>query len=299
MAQRTRRENRPSATTPEQNAMAREMFNLLYADLRAQDQAAVDKALSGASQVNPETPGDPTSGTSEPSTDGDSPTENPTADPPPAGSPGGTTAEPFTVDTAHVRTWAQAHPTLAPDLPNHGRLPEHVRTAYLAEFPGHVIAAAEGKKSKTPAPLVPIPEDAISFDEVPEEEWESHPLSPAPVVREAWQVRFDNRVKDVYDRWVAAGKPEVRKAPRDRIAIPPEFGAAARKALMSAGTLHKVLVKIQPVSHDPQGRQVIVFTAMDRPAKPKPEEKPETKPEPSDAEKTAMDEAKTENDAAA
>lgn len=289
--------------------MAREMFNLLYADLRAQDQAAVDKALSSASQgpesgidlarrIQEQQEADPTSGTSEPSTDGDSPTENPTAD---AGSedtsPAAGTADekPVTVDTAHVRTWAQAHPTLAPDLPNHGRLPEHVRTAYLAEFPGHVIAAAEGKKSKTPAPLVPIPEDAISFDEVPEEEWESHPLSPAPVVREAWQVRFDNRVKDVYDRWVAAGKPEVRKAPRDRIAIPPEFGAAARKALMSAGTLHKVLVKIQPVSHDPQGRQVIVFTAMDRPAKPK----SETKPEPSDAEKAAMDEVKTENDAAA
>jgi hypothetical protein len=141
------------------------------------------------------------------------------------------------------------------------------------------------RKRVKPLLLCRIPEDEINFGEVPEEEWESHPLSPAPVVRKAWQIRFDNQVEDVHKRWIAAGKPEIRKAPRDRIAIAPQYGPAVRKALQSAGTLHKVLVKIQPVAYDAHGRQVIVFTAVDKEtAKPKPEEKPEEKPEPANAE---------------
>jgi hypothetical protein len=294
MAQRTRREATRSFNL-EQDAMARELYGRKYTLLNEEEAAAVDTALSA------EAPEGPTSGTSEPSGTGDLPTEDPTADTPTAGSndTGGDAADPSapttpdsaadaespgssqpeanasgqpanTVTTAEVREWAQSRF----QVPSHGRLTSEARDAYLAEHPGITIVTPPGKTSK---PLIPVPDDVISFEEVPEGEWESHPLSDGPTPRDPAQIRFDDRVKAVHDKWIAAGRPEVRKAPRDRIAVDPKYGPAIRRMLGSAATHHKVQVKVQPVSHDQHGRQVIVFTAIDKPTV-KVAEKPKPKP---------------------
>jgi hypothetical protein len=310
MAQQTRR-TRPSdheTASPEQNALARETFGRPYNRLTEAEKGTIEETL------NPPAPdADPTSGTSGPSTDGASPTDEtpdptvPQADPSVSSASDGDAdtgpnASPVindakTATTAEVREWAKAHADEFQGVPEHGRLPEDVRVKFLIAHPGHEIVQPKGKGSKTAAPLKPIPLDAIAFEEVPEDEWGTHPLSEGPAPREAFQIQFDDRVKALHTKWVEAGRPVIRNAPRDRIAISQEYAPAVRKALQSAGTLHKFLVKVQPPVNQPDGRQVIVFTVMD---KPKPEKaKTETKPEPTEAEKAAMDEAKTENDAAA
>lgn len=287
MAQNTRRGNRPAehvTVTPEQNAMARELYNMPYPDLRKEDREAVDTALTAEVNTPEDVTGEGSIQLPSPAA-GDT---DPTGDSSSADSQGVTAPESGAkVTPADVRTWAQLpeNVTQFQGVPSHGRLPEEITTAYKAAHPGHEIVSAPSNGSSNKA-LIAVPEDAVAFEEVPEDEWGSHPLADRPMAppRDAVQVRFDERVKAIYDKWVAAGKPPVEKAPRDRIRIDPKYGPATRRMLGAAATFHKVALKAQPIVHDQEGRQVIVFTAIDKPVKPKPEEKPEEKPEPATAE---------------
>lgn len=132
------------------------------------------------------------------------------------------------------------------------------------------VPATEGEKPKrkyTKSPVQDIPTDEIpAMEIVPETEWASHPLTPG-ATRKPGQIRIDNDVKALHAEWVKAGKPEIRKAPRARYTVTPELAPAYRKMITSAGTLHNLYVKVNPSVHTQDGKEVLVFTAMDRQAK--------------------------------
>lgn len=120
---------------------------------------------------------------------------------------------------------------------------------------------AKGEKNPV---LAPVPLDLIEAEEVPEDEWASHPLAAGPVRNEA-QVAIDVLVAEAHKNWMEAGKPDVKRSPRKRMAVPPEHAAGVRFMLGQAAKLHGTKVHIQPASHRPDGREVIVFTATDKP----------------------------------
>jgi hypothetical protein len=216
---------------------------------------------------------DPTGPTGD--TGADIPDASPDATPT-AGTPNGTAPERKTVTTVQVREWAQNDPGIT-ELPSHGRMPESVKAAFLAAHPDvtEIIAAKKSSgNSKSPV-LKPVAVDAFESEDVPQDEWESHPLSDGPV-RDASQLKVDKDVKAIHDAWIAAERPAVHDAPRKRYVVSPEIAPAMRWMLGQAGKLHDVQIKIQPVTHGADGRQVIVFTAIDKPKPVKKDEKPET-----------------------
>lgn len=224
---------------------------------------------SPGSSVSGAAPVDPTPGASAPDTASPDGAET-TA-------PNGTTPERKTVTTVQVREWAQNDPGIT-DLPSHGRMPESVKAAFLAAHPdvSEIVAPKKSSSNKGPV-LKPVPLDAFNAEEVPQDEWESHPLSDGPV-RDPSQLKVDADVKNVHEKWIKAGRPAVHDAPRDRYVVSPDIAPAMKWMLGQAGKLHNVQIKIQPVTHGADGRQVIVFTAIDKPkpVKKDEEKKPET-----------------------
>ena len=132
---------------------------------------------------------------------------------------------------------------------------------------------AEHKRSYSRTVFADVPLDALDSAEVPEAEWGSHPLTGGAARSEA-QLKIDAQVKDLHEKWVAAGRPEIRQSPRKRFKVAPEHGPAVRHMLGKAGSLLDVHVKITPAAHDQEGREVIVYTARDRVRKPRATETP-------------------------
>jgi len=260
--------------------IAGELYNRPYAELDEKEQNAVQTILSagsgpvisggeddvaedGAVSTIPAVPGE--AGTADQAGPGaDSPEVAADLAGPAADSP--EVAGRRQYSTKAVRAWANVRY----DLPERGRIPSDVMSMFIAEHPGAEIVPVKGK-AKVAAPLIPVPAGEFESEDVPEDEWESHPLSDGPV-RDESQVKIDNDVKIVHAAWKGAGRPDVRHSPRKRYAVKPEHAAGVRLMLGKAGTLHKVKVHIQPARHDQHGRAVIVFTAHDKPV---PKEKEE------------------------
>lgn len=188
------------------------------------------------------------------------------------------TPERKTVTTVQVREWAQNDPGVT-DLPAHGRMPDTVKVAYLAAHPdvSEIVAAKKSHGNSKGPVLKPVAVDAFESEDVPKDEWETHPLSDGPV-RDPSQLKVDNDVKAIHADWIAADRPPVHDAPRKRYIVSPDIAPAMKWMLGQAGKLHNVQIKIQPVTHGADGRQVIVFTAIDKPkpVKKDEEKKPET-----------------------
>ena len=189
------------------------------------------------------------------------------------------TPERKTATTVWVREWAQHDPGITETLPTHGRISETVKAAFLAAHPDvtEIVAAKKSHGNSKGPVLKPVAVDAFESEDVPKDEWETHPLSDGPV-RDASQLKVDNDVKAVHAEWIAADRPPVHDAPRKRYVVSPDIAPAMKWMLGQAGKLHNVQIKIQPVTHGADGRQVIVFTAIDKPkpVKKDEEKKPET-----------------------
>jgi hypothetical protein len=132
---------------------------------------------------------------------------------------------------------------------------------------GTQAANGEVKKRTYNKPVfADVPDDMLDAAEVPEDEWSSHPLADGPE-RKPGQVKIDGQVEALHQKWVDAGKPETRQSPRNRLLVDPHHAPAVRYMLGQAATHLKVAVKIAPVAHDQNGKEVIVYTARDKQVK--------------------------------
>jgi hypothetical protein len=148
---------------------------------------------------------------------------------------------------------------------------------------GDASAATNGDQPKEKRPynrqvIKDIPLDELGeAEDVPEAEWEQTPLTDSGTTdRGAAQMKIDADFKDLFDKWVAAGKPEPRKSPRSRRAVPPEHGPAIKRMITNAAKLYDVVAKFSPVAHDQQGRYVIVYSPVPKVSRPR---KPSALPE--------------------
>lgn len=107
------------------------------------------------------------------------------------------------------------------------------------------------------------PETAfISDEDVPESEWSQTPLTTQE--RKPAQLAIDAKVKALYEAWVKAERPKVAQSPRKRLVVKPDHAPAVRHMLGLAGRFLDVHVKVNPPAHNPDGNEIIVFTARDR-----------------------------------
>jgi hypothetical protein len=111
--------------------------------------------------------------------------------------------------------------------------------------------------------------DALDAEDVPEEEWESHPLTDTGAIRSPAQMKIDAQVKSLFDEWVEKGRPDARHSPRKRLKVSPEDAPAIRFLIGQAGKLHDVLPKFSPVAHDQDGREVVVYSVSARVKRPR------------------------------
>ena len=112
----------------------------------------------------------------------------------------------------------------------------------------------------------PIPKAALSsFKAVDEKEIVEYGATGAQAPeRDEVQQEIDGHVKDVYQEWVAAGKPEnFNDSPRKRYQFNPELEESFRAALRSAGRLHGVSVRIAPSKKLQNGKVALYWTAQD------------------------------------
>jgi hypothetical protein len=137
-------------------------------------------------------------------------------------------------------------------------------------------AESNGKRKYVRKVLTPPPVDALVTEDVPEDEWASHPLTATGAERDPAQKIIDDHVVAAYKAWSEAGKPDVRRSPRKRFAVQPDHAPAIRAMLAKAATLHGVTVKLSPSAHDQHGREIIVFSARDKAERKPREPKPET-----------------------
>lgn len=105
--------------------------------------------------------------------------------------------------------------------------------------------------------------NTMTTEVVPQEEWESHPLSAGPE-RDPAQKKADAWVKEAHDAWVADGRPKVDAAPRFRIRSTPEHAPAYRYLLRQGASHHNVRLILDEAQHGQDGREVIVYAAVDR-----------------------------------
>jgi hypothetical protein len=114
------------------------------------------------------------------------------------------------------------------------------------------------------SPLKEVPLDLLAeVEEVPEEEWGSHSLLRASA-RSDMQKLVDAQVKSIHDKWIAAGRPNLHRAPRARRTVSPEFAPAVRKLIASAAQHHKISVRYFETGHTKEGKEVLVYAAIDR-----------------------------------
>jgi hypothetical protein len=145
----------------------------------------------------------------------------------------------------------------APDAPNAEGTPD-------ASGTGQPDANGSAPASTNPVLMV-IPLDELGeAEDVPETEYVLAPLR-TPVVRSEGQKVIDKEVKDIYDKWIAAGKPVEAKSPRKRRLANPQHAPAIRHMINQAAILHDIKVVISPPSHDQNGKEVIVFSTRDKP----------------------------------
>jgi len=124
------------------------------------------------------------------------------------------------------------------------------------------------KYEKKVLKTVPVDELGDSED-VPEDEWEQHPLTASVAERDPAQIVLDTEFKSLLDTWVAAGKPDYRHSPRKRRVTSPEHAPAIRKMYSEAAKLYDVGVKFAPASHDQHGREVIVYAPEKKIVRPR------------------------------
>lgn len=126
------------------------------------------------------------------------------------------------------------------------------------------------KRKYNRAVLKAVPVDELGeSDDVPEEEWEQHPLTATTVERDPAQVVLDTEFKALLDTWVKAGRPDYRHSPRKRRVVSPEHAPAIRKMYAESAKLYDVAVKFAPASHDQHGREVIVYAPEKKIVRPR------------------------------
>lgn len=91
-----------------------------------------------------------------------------------------------------------------------------------------------------------------------------------PAERSKTQKAFDSLVKQAYDKWVKAGKPDkFESRPLGMIIVPPVYEEGARKAVRSAGSLHGYSIRFGDSKLDSEsGNLEVVFSAVDQKVKP-------------------------------
>jgi hypothetical protein len=147
----------------------------------------------------------------------------------------------------------------------------------VPEVPAH-DAEATGAKTRRGRPRMgELPEltldDLPELIEVPESEWDSAPLAENTVPeRKPAQVKIDEAVKEIHAKWIEAGRPKARRAPRNAYEVKPELAATTSRMLTRSGSFLKVRV-IKNVTHTPQGMARITFSAIDRPPVTKKDDK--------------------------
>lgn len=145
---------------------------------------------------------------------------------------------------------------------------------------GDASAATNGdnpKRKYTRTVLKDVPLDALGEPEfVPESEWEQTPLTDSgTATRSPAQMKIDTDFKELFDKWVAAGKPDPRHSDRSRRRVSPENAPAIRKMISDAAKLYDVVAKFSPPSHDQNGNEIIVYSPVPKVKRPrKPAELP-------------------------
>jgi len=191
----------------------------------------------------------------------------------------GNPESPDTTDTPSAgNTAPPAEGVISPD-PTVGQASETVRTdapsatATTTDLTATASAGEKPKRKYTKRVLKDVPLDELGMsDDVPEDEWESHPLTASAGVRNESQQTLDKEFKELLDKWVEAGRPDARHSPRKRRVTSPEHAPAIRKMYAEAAKLYGVGIKFSPPAHDQHGREVIVYSPekkIERPRKPK------------------------------
>lgn len=119
--------------------------------------------------------------------------------------------------------------------------------------------------------LKTVPLDELGEDEeVPEEEWDSHPLVAANVAdRSPQQTQIDEAFKKLLDKWKEAGEPDPRRSPRSRRVVYPEHAPAIRRMITLAAKLYDIGYFFSPPAHDKDGREVIVYSPAKKIRRPR------------------------------
>jgi hypothetical protein len=130
----------------------------------------------------------------------------------------------------------------------------------------------EKRKYTRKDPIKDIPADELGeAEDVPESEWETTPLTASATAkpRSDAQQKIDADFKSLLDKWTAAGKPEPRKSPRSRRVISREYAPALRFMISGAATLYEVAVKFAPAAYSADGREVIVYSPVEKIRRPR------------------------------
>jgi hypothetical protein len=116
-----------------------------------------------------------------------------------------------------------------------------------------------------------VPLDELGEDEeVPEEEWDSHPLVAANVAdRSPQQTQIDEAFKKLLDKWKEAGEPDPRRSPRSRRVVSPEHAPAIRRMITLSAKLYDIGYFFSPPAHDKDGREVIVYSPAKKIRRPR------------------------------
>ena len=82
------------------------------------------------------------------------------------------------------------------------------------------------------------------------------------------QQEMDQRVYELYRKWVAAGSPsDWASLPKLRYDVPPEMVDDLKFLIRKAGTLNGVRIRFGTVVRNAKGEAVVVFAAMDKTGK--------------------------------
>lgn len=81
------------------------------------------------------------------------------------------------------------------------------------------------------------------------------------------QLRVDAEVRDLYEKWVSAGKPGIEMSPRKQFSVPPEYVENTRKMLEKADKFLNVNVTVATGAPNSWGEVPVQFTARDRVAR--------------------------------
>lgn len=147
----------------------------------------------------------------------------------------------------------------------------------VPEVPAHDAEATGAKTRRGRPKMGELPEltldDLPELIEVPESEWDSAPLAENTVPeRKPAQVKIDEAVKEIHAKWIEAGRPKARRAPRNAYEVKPELARTTSAMLTRSGSFLKVRV-VKSVTHTPQGMARITFSAIDRPPVTKKDDK--------------------------